>query len=336
MKKHILIIMLLATTVARAFDFSASVPTGQTLSFNITGSAAVAVTASGDHSIAGRLEIPSQVSHQGVSYAVTAIETRAFQGCAALTSVEVPEGVREIGLMAFFGCTSLDTIGLPSTLTAIGTMAFGNTAAYNNPSRWQHGTLCLGNYLVAARNDLIDTAIDLSQSTLRGISNNAFYTCERLAWIALPASMAFLGDDSFSFCTALDTLLLEASTPPSITATTFEGVGHSIVVSVGCGLASSYRAHTHWSQQDIEERCSPGPEPEGIAQASAEGGLSIGMGHGLITVCGAAGCRFALFDIKGSLIAVHTLGPRPMQIALPRGIYLLRVEGGHTQKVVSY
>ena len=89
--------MLLAVALtARAFSFSATAPTGQTLYFDVTSAGAVSVvnpdwdyyaTPNGD------LEIPATVSNNGSTYTVTAIGQRAFRMCTGLTSVVVPQSV---------------------------------------------------------------------------------------------------------------------------------------------------------------------------------------------------------------------------------------------------
>ena len=44
---------------------------------------------------------------------VTKIGAAAFAGCASLTKIELPQGVREIGSNAFGGCSALTTINAP-------------------------------------------------------------------------------------------------------------------------------------------------------------------------------------------------------------------------------
>lgn len=55
---------------------------------------------------------------------VTAIGYCAFRGCAALTQVEIGEGVASIGSNAFQNCSSLIRVSLPDSLTTLGTHAF--------------------------------------------------------------------------------------------------------------------------------------------------------------------------------------------------------------------
>jgi hypothetical protein len=55
---------------------------------------------------------------------VTVIFPGAFKGRRDLLTVEIPEGVEEIGDEAFLGCSGLDTVYLPDSITKIGPRAF--------------------------------------------------------------------------------------------------------------------------------------------------------------------------------------------------------------------
>ena len=128
--------MLLAAPAARAYDFSAAAPGGQTLYYRIvTGGVEVVYPAntvqpvngwSGYDRPTGALEVPSSVFHGGTTYNVLAISNHAFYGCTGLTAVTVGHGVRAVRNNAFNGCSGLRTAVLPSSVDSLGTTAFGN------------------------------------------------------------------------------------------------------------------------------------------------------------------------------------------------------------------
>ena len=72
----------------------------------------------------GKMHIPSTVTHNNITYTVTAIAPVAFRFCTRLTEVEIDEGVTTIGNYAFVGCLDMEAISLPSTVTQIGGGAF--------------------------------------------------------------------------------------------------------------------------------------------------------------------------------------------------------------------
>ena len=59
-----------------------------------------------------------------MSFAVTGIESNAFDGCFELTSITIHNSVETIGEQAFQGCTGLTSVTIGSGVTAIGAKAF--------------------------------------------------------------------------------------------------------------------------------------------------------------------------------------------------------------------
>lgn len=136
---------------------------------------------------------------------VTAIGAGAFNGCATLEDITIPEGVTEIGDEAFKGCANLNqfkgvhttgdgrclivdgvlqsfapagvtTYTIPEGVTAIGLAAFWNSAELENIS---------------------------FPSTLSVIRGNAFGQCVNLTTITLPNSVTEVVDNPFRGCAAL-------------------------------------------------------------------------------------------------------------------------------------
>lgn len=78
---------------------------------------------SGDKT-AKKVTIPSTVTINGVSYAVTEISADAFSGNKKLTNVTIPSTVTTIGNNAFKNCTKLKKVTVPKNVTTIGSNAF--------------------------------------------------------------------------------------------------------------------------------------------------------------------------------------------------------------------
>ena len=68
--------------------------------------------------------IPSHVTHDGHTYAVTAIASKAFSKCLYLLQVDIPSTVKEIGDSAFYFCSRMTSATLPERLTAINDFTF--------------------------------------------------------------------------------------------------------------------------------------------------------------------------------------------------------------------
>ena len=80
----------------------------------------------------GNIVIPKSVQYGGNTYSVTRIGGSAFDGCSGLTSVSIPDGVREIALNAFLGCKGLTSVTIPGSVNYIGDSAFGGCTNLNN------------------------------------------------------------------------------------------------------------------------------------------------------------------------------------------------------------
>lgn len=359
MKKICLLITVLAAaTVARAFDFSNVASTGQTLYYSITSSSTVTVVAPGGSSWgdyaapAGRLQIPSQVSYNGTTYTVTAISNDALRQCNALASVTIPSTVKSIGYTAFFRCTAmtsvymadgleaigrmafaacsaLDTIELPATLTQIGISAFNGTAFEANAANWTDGMLCISNYVIAVSSS-IDTAVTVPYG-MRGIGNGAFYYCHNLPKVVLPEQLLFIGNLAFSDCELLDTVVMHATVPPALADDAFSGVP-SVTVVVPCGSGSAYRAAQYWNSLNIvEDTC-----PVAVETADYES-LSVVVVPGGIVVGGASGAVVAVSDIMGRTVCVVRKSSEWQHVSLPaKGVYIVSVDGVTGCKVAAY
>ena len=73
----------------------------------------------------GNVVIPSEIGGKQVTAIGNTFEmTGAFQDCATVTSVVIPEGVTEIQDNAFYGCAALETVTIPASVTLLRNCAF--------------------------------------------------------------------------------------------------------------------------------------------------------------------------------------------------------------------
>ena len=145
----------------------------------------------------GTLVIPSTVSYNGMEYKVTRIGVWAFNGCAGLTNVSLPEGLTEIGDFAFSD-SGLTQISLPSQLTSIGDQAF-NSCRFNQINL-PDGLVSIGYSAFANCSNL--TLISFPDGLI-SIGHSAFWGCESLRQVSLPKELTSLETTVFFDCSSL-------------------------------------------------------------------------------------------------------------------------------------
>ena len=132
----------------------------------------------------------------------TTIESSAFNGCRALTSISIPNGVTTIGNSAFYTCYSLTSIDIPEGVTSIGNSAF--YACYSLASiSIPDGVTSIGDSAFNACYSL--TSIDIPEG-VTSIGDSAFYACRSLTSISIPDGVTSIGSSAFSYCVSLTSI----------------------------------------------------------------------------------------------------------------------------------
>ena len=190
------------------YDFSAAVPSGQTLYFKYATGGKVMVTYPNYYSTykdyyycvsqpTGNLVIPASVSVNGVMWDIMGVDDYAFYQCTGLTSVtiECPGSVKS---NAFYGCTGITNLIVGDSVSSIGT--------------------------------------------------NAFLNCSNINTVILGENVISIGASGFGGCYSLSSITSFATTPPTATSTTFNGVSANCSIIVPVASTTAYGAATGWSQ----------------------------------------------------------------------------------------
>ena len=121
--------------------------------------------------ISGDLVIPETVEMDGVEYTVTLVGGGAFKSCSGLTSVVIPNTVKEISGSAFKWCSGLTSVTLPEGLQKISNQAF---------------------------NQCFNLASVTIPSTVTAIEYDAFKACSKLSPLSVPDGVTTIEYDAFS------------------------------------------------------------------------------------------------------------------------------------------
>lgn len=164
--------------------------------------------------MAGDIVIPATVTYNEKTFRVTSIGTNAFYFNGHITSVVIPEGVKDVGYSAFFLCGSLANISLPNSLEKVDTYAFStftSTAFRQIPAslKWIGDYAFTGSSFSAL--DLPDGLTHIGsyafqRSTVQSVSipesvteygANIFLDCKNLSYVELPSNMTEIPQNMF-------------------------------------------------------------------------------------------------------------------------------------------
>ena len=165
------------------------------------------------NSYSGDVEIPREVTYDGVTYRVTAVNMGAFMGCDELLSVKMPY-VETIGAYSFVRCRKLREVSVGKSLKRSETFAFSSTSSIervniedvdawaavdfekvpSNPGYNGARMYCNGQELT----DLVIT------DATHCVSNYSFYYCKSLKSVTIGEGVTSIGDYAFRNCENLE------------------------------------------------------------------------------------------------------------------------------------
>ena len=201
--------------------------------YNLVSKVKAAEVTSGDTKYSGSITIPATVTHDGVQYSVTSIESRVFWGCSSLTAINIPEGVTSIGSYAFCNCSSLTAIIIPESVTSIGGSAFWGCSSLTAITLPESVT-SIGSSAFSGCSSL--TAINIPEG-VTSIGSGAFYGCSSLTAITLPEGVTSIGYYAFSGCSSLTAINIPEGVT-SIGSETFYGCSSLTAITIPEGVTS--------------------------------------------------------------------------------------------------
>ena len=154
--------------------------------------AEVTATPNGVAKYSGDITIPSEVTYEDVSYAVTSLGDQCLSHCPDLTSITIPASVTSLGSINFEYCSGLERISVES----------GNTV-YDSRDNCNA-------IIETATNTLISGCKNTTiPSSVTRLGDDCFFG-SGLTSITIPASVTSIGRGCFGFCSSLEHISVES------------------------------------------------------------------------------------------------------------------------------
>lgn len=181
---------------------------------------------------------------------IRALGDRAFRYCRYMVSIQLAEGLEQIGtstfgnaMGTFHGCNNLTEIKIPNTVTIIGRGAFCNCTSLIS--------LIIPNSVTTLGENAFDgcsglKAITLSQN-ITEIERETFRGCEKLLSICIPSKVVSIGRNAFHNCSNLKTVNVMASTPFNITSDCFPNQ-YKATLYVPVGAKEFFEVADYWKK----------------------------------------------------------------------------------------
>ena len=226
----------------------------------------------------------------------------SYSGSVVIPSTVTYSGttysVTSIGGSAFKGCSGLTSVTIPNSVTSIGDGAFYN---------------CSGLKLVTIPN------------TVTSIGEKAFYWCSGLTSVTIPNSVTSIGEEAFKYCSKISSFTSQNVIPPVTSESAFEGVPRSCPLYVPASSKVAYQTAVGWTFFTFVNAFGEGD----IATIDSDS-VSVTAAGGAIRVEGAEGAEAEVYSLSGALLYRGT----DSTIALPRGIYIVKVVGTTTKVIL--
>lgn len=131
----------------------------------------------------------------------------AFYGCSSLRSLVIPDSVTSIGDGAFWGCSSLSSLVIPASVTSIGAWAFSGCKSLSS--------LVIPDSVTSIGYSAFDGCSSLSSLVIpdgvTSIRDYVFRGCSSLSSLTIPDSVTSIGFDAFEGCSSLRDLVIPNS-----------------------------------------------------------------------------------------------------------------------------
>lgn len=174
---------------------------------------------------------------------VTSIESNAFASWVNALSLVIPDSCVSIKNSAFRSWRSALSLVIPSSVVELETYAFEGWSAALSFTLSSNITAIPANCF---QSWLAITNIDIPEGVLQ-IGSQSFAGATACLSLLLPSTLLSCTNNSFQGLTSCNEITCFATTPPTITSTTFSGLKSTCIIKVPTGSVEAYKAAPNWS-----------------------------------------------------------------------------------------
>ncbi len=169
-----------------------------------------------DTSLSGSVTVPS---HLG-GFPVTVIASHAFKNCRNISTLSIPDSVREIQMYAFENCSDLISVNIPASVTNIDGEAFSNctklSGIWVDKKNTAYSSDSYGVLYDKELSKLIRAPMNLTDAysipdSVQAIGDRAFFGCTNLTKVVIPDGVTGVDWYAFSNCKNLASIVLPDS-----------------------------------------------------------------------------------------------------------------------------
>ena len=170
------------------------------------GTISIASSEYSQQGVKGDVTLPSVLDGREVS----AVAPSGFASCE-ITSVVIPDGVKEIGSLAFSDCEKLAKAEISDTVVRVGAAPFSQTELEKTILKESGPDFAMLNdrilYLYTGSEKNVEIPEGVRVIAASAFADNGAYSGNEIASVTMPESLEYIGDNCFENCDSLKKMI---------------------------------------------------------------------------------------------------------------------------------